>query len=58
LRWRLHLRARRQKKNDIWNAWEFVQMSVDAQSGAPLILTTGDEKTFSVPEILTWESVR
>jgi len=52
------LRARRQKKNDIWNAWEFVQMSVDAQSGAPLILTTGDEKTFSVPEILTWESVR
>lgn len=51
-------RARRQKKNDIWNAWEFVQMPVDAQSGAPLILTTGDEKTFSVPEILTWESVR
>lgn len=51
-------RARRQRRDDIWNAWEFVQMPVDAQSGAPLILTTGDEKTFSVPEILTWESVR
>lgn len=33
-------------------------MPVDAQSGALLILTTGDEKTFTVPEILIWESVR
>lgn len=33
-------------------------MPIDAQSGALLILTTGDEKTFSVPESLTWESVR
>ena len=47
-------RERRQGSVDIWNAWEFVQMPVDAQSGELLILTTGDERTFSVPEIVTW----
>ena len=42
---------------DIWNKWEFLQMPVDAQSGEPIIMTTGDEKTFSVPEIVTWDDV-
>ena len=42
---------------DIWNKWEFLQMPVDAQSGELIIMTTGDEKTFSVPDIVTWDDV-
>ena len=43
---------------NIWNAWEFVQMPVDAQSGELIIMTTGDEKTFSVPEIVAWDEAK
>ena len=40
---------------DIWNKWEFLQMPVDAQTGELIIMTTGDEKNFSVPKIVTWD---
>lgn len=46
-----------ENEKDFWSAWEFVQMPVDAQSGEMIIMTTGDEKTFSVPEIITWDDV-
>lgn len=34
------------------------RLPIDAQSGKPIIFTTGDEETFSVPKIITWDEVR
>jgi len=36
----------------------FMKLPVDAQSGQPIIFTTGDEETLRVPDILTWDDVR
>ena len=33
------------------------RLPIDVQSGEPIIFTTGDEKVFSVPEIITWDDV-
>ncbi len=41
----------------IWSAPEFVQIPIDAQSGDMIIFTTGDEETFSVPKLVTWDSL-
>lgn len=40
-----------------WSAPEFVQIPINAQSGDMILFTTGDEETFSVPEMVTWESL-
>lgn len=40
-----------------WSAPEFVQIPIDAQTGEMILFTTGDEETFSVPEMVTWESL-
>ncbi len=34
-----------------------LQMPIDAQSADPIIVTIGDEATFSVPALLTWDDV-
>lgn len=41
----------------IWNRWEFAQLPINAQSGNMIIFTTGDEETFSVPELVTWDEI-
>lgn len=41
-----------------WERWTYMNLPVDAQSGEPIIFTTGDKETFSVPEIVTWEAIQ
>lgn len=41
-------------KRSIWKTYGFSQIPIDAQSGELKIITTGDEKTFSVPKVMTW----
>lgn len=41
----------------IWSTPEFVQIPINAQSGDMIIFTTGDEETFSVPEMVTWDAI-
>ena len=41
-----------------WNRYEFAQIPLDAQTGEMKIITTGDEETFSVPKMTTWEDAR
>ncbi len=43
---------------NIWNTPEFLQMPIDAQSGKPILFTSGDEDVFAVPEMITWEDVQ
>lgn len=43
---------------ELWDRWEFLQMPVDAQNAELIIFTVGDEQTFSVPEILTWDDMK
>ena len=33
------------------------RLPIDVQTGEPIVFTTGDEKVFSVPEIITWDDV-
>ena len=40
-----------------WSGQKAVELSVDAQTGEPIIFTVGDEETFSVPVIVTWDDV-
>ena len=42
----------------IWDAYGFSQIPIDAQTGKMKIITTGDEETFSVPKVTTWEDVQ
>ena len=42
----------------IWDAYGFSQIPIDAQTGKMKIITTGDEETFSVPKVITWEDVQ
>lgn len=42
----------------IWDAYGFSQIPIDAQTGEMKIITTGDEETFSVPKVITWEDVQ
>lgn len=41
-----------------WEAYEFAQIPLDAQTGEMKIITTGDEATFAVPKMTTWEDVQ
>ena len=41
-----------------WEAYEFAQIPLDAQTGEMKIITTGDEATFAVPEMTTWEDIQ
>ena len=41
-----------------WEAYEFAQIPLNAQTGEMKIITTGDEATFSVPKMTTWEDVQ
>ena len=41
-----------------WKQYEFAQIPLDAQTGEMKIITTGDEATFAVPEMTTWEDVQ
>ena len=41
-----------------WEAYEFAQIPLNAQTGEMKIITTGDEATFAVPEMTTWEDVQ
>ena len=43
---------------DRWTLYEFAQIPLDAQTGEMKIITTGDEATFSVPTLTTWEDAR
>lgn len=40
------------------SSYYFNELPVDAQSGQPIIFTTGDAETLSVPDIVTWENVK
>ena len=41
-----------------WEAYEFAQIPLNAQTGEMKIITTGDEATFAVPEMTTWEDIQ
>ena len=41
-------------ERSIWKTYGFSQIPIDAQTGELKIITTGDEKTFSVPKMMTW----
>ena len=41
-------------ERSIWKTYGFSQIPIDAQTGELKIITTGDEETFSVPEVMTW----
>ena len=41
-----------------WEAYEFAQIPLNAQTGEMKIITTGDEATFAVPKMTTWEDVQ
>ena len=43
---------------DRWTLYEFAQIPLDAQTGEMKIITTGDEATFTVPTLTTWEDAR
>jgi len=38
-----------------WEEFYYEEIPIDAQSGEMILFTTGDEETFSVPELITWE---
>lgn len=40
-------------ERSIWKTYGFSQIPIDAQTGELKIITTGDEKTFSVPKVMT-----
>ena len=40
-----------------WLSHYNARLPIDVQSGTPIFFTTGDEKTFSVPEVTTWDDV-
>ena len=42
---------------DIWSAWEFAQIPMDAQSGETIIFDVPTEEILRVPEIATWDDV-
>ena len=42
------------EERSIWKTYGFSQIPIDAQTGELKIITTGDEETFSVPEVMTW----
>ncbi|MBQ7886507.1 MAG: hypothetical protein IJ313_06385 [Clostridia bacterium] len=42
----------------IWEAWEFLQMPIDAQSAEAIFFRLPDEETYRVPEITTWDDVQ
>lgn len=42
------------EERSIWKTYGFSQIPIDAQTGELKIITTGDEKTFSVPKMMTW----
>lgn len=41
-----------------WEEHYYEEIPIDAQSGEMIIFTTGDEETFSVPDMVTWEEAR
>ena len=41
-----------------WSGMKAVELSVNAQTGVPIIFTVGDEETFSVPKIITWNDLQ
>ena len=41
-------------ERSIWKTYGFSQIPIDAQTGELKIITTGDEKTISVPKMMTW----
>ena len=43
--------------SDIWSAWEFAQIPMDAQSGETIIFDVPTEEILRVPEIATWDDV-
>lgn len=43
---------------DRWTLYEFAQIPLDAQTGEMKIITTGDETTFAVPKMATWEDAQ
>ena len=47
-----------QTESKRWKQYEFAQIPLDAQTGEMKIITTGDEATFSVPKMTTWEDVQ
>ncbi len=40
-----------------YEAVDFFEMPIDAQSGEPIIFATGTEEIFSVPKMITWNDV-
>lgn len=42
---------------NIWSAWEFAQIPVDAQSGELILFEVPTEEILSVPEIITWDDI-
>ena len=42
----------------VWGQFYSDEILVDAQSGKLLIFTLGDDDTYAVPEIITWDDIR
>ena len=40
----------------VWEEFYAEEVLVDAQSGELMIFTTGDDQTYSVPKLVTWDS--
>ena len=45
-------------EQSIWKTYGFSQIPIDAQTGKLKIITTGNEETFSVPKMITWEAIK
>ena len=45
-------------EQSVWKTYGFSQIPIDAQTGELKIITTGNEETFSVPKMITWEAIK
>ncbi|MGN0774132.1 MAG: hypothetical protein ACI4MP_10150 [Candidatus Ventricola sp.] len=45
-------------ENPVWGEFYSEEILADAQNGKLLIFTVGDDATYSVPEIVTWEAIQ
>lgn len=41
----------------LWGSEYYAELPVDAQSGELILITTGDEETYSVPDMVTWKTM-
>ena len=41
-----------------WENHYQAKVPVDAQTGELIVFANGDEKTFSVPDMITWDEVK